>query len=91
MHPLKEKRKMLPPPQKKKVLASQLYFVYHVQTVVNRTTFETPSCESGLPKQGWRLGLQEMPPAGKDLKAQQDSPLPAALLAAYSLCRAFRR
>lgn len=50
------------PPQKK-VLVSQLSFAKGVKTlitIINHTTFESPSGESGLLKQGQILGLQEM-------------------------------
>ena len=40
------------PPPKKKVLVSQLSFVNGVKTIINHTTFESPSGESGLLKQG---------------------------------------
>lgn len=50
----------------KQVLASRLSFVNCVQTVINHPTSESPICESGLPKQGHRLGLQEMQPTEKE-------------------------
>ena len=40
------------PPPKKKVLVSQLSFVNGVKTIINHTTFESPSGERGLRKHG---------------------------------------
>lgn len=73
----------------RKVLASQLFSVNSVKTIINHLNLEGPNCESGLPKQGKRLGLQEMQLRKNGFKAQQGCPLHSALPAAYSLGRAF--
>ena len=65
------------------LIFGQLSVICCVQTGMNHKTLERHNTESGLPKQGWRLGLQEKPPAEKEKpQSSAGSPLPAALPAA---------